>query len=58
MPRMITIKEAVLETGLSYDYLRNLCLENKIVYVKSGSKYFINADKLAEYLNGGGGNDR
>ena len=27
------IDEAMEESGLSYDYLRKLCLQNKIVYV-------------------------
>lgn len=53
MPVMLTIKQAAVETGLSYNFLRQLCLQNKIVFVKSGNKYFINSEKLTEYLNAG-----
>lgn len=53
MPTMITIKQAAVKTGLSYNFIRQLCLKNKIVFVKSGNKYFINSEKLTEYLNEG-----
>lgn len=52
MPRMCTIKECAAETGLNYEFLRKLCLQKKIVFIKSGSKYLINLDKLIDYLNG------
>lgn len=51
LPRMISLKEAASETGLSYYCLRNLCLANKIVHIISGNKFLVNADKLAAYLN-------
>ncbi len=53
IPKMRTIKETAVITGLAYNYLRNLCLSNKIVYVRAGNKYLINVDKLIEYLNNG-----
>ena len=53
IPRMLTIKATAQETGLAYNYIRNLCLQNKIVYVKAGNKYLINIDKLIDYLNSG-----
>lgn len=52
IPEMITIKEAAARTGLSYDYIRKLCLQGKIVFRKVGNKRLINMGKLAEYLNG------
>lgn len=52
LPTMLTIKQCVEETGLSYDRIRKLCLENRIVYIRSGNKYFVNKEKLAAYLNG------
>lgn len=52
MPRMLKIKEAAELTGLSYHFLRQLCLEGKVFHVKAGNRYFINADSLAAYLNG------
>lgn len=31
VPTMVTIKEASLKTGLSYDFIRKLCLRNEII---------------------------
>ena len=53
IPTMITIKEASIQTGLSYEYIRKLCLQKKIVFVKAGCKYLINMEKLVEFLNQG-----
>ncbi len=53
VPRMVTIKEAAMDTGLSYDYIRKLCLQKKIVHVKAGTKYLVNWGKLVEFLNEG-----
>lgn len=53
IPRMGTIKQTAIETGLSYNYIRTLCLQNKIVYVKAGNKYLVNIDKFIEFLNKG-----
>ncbi|MDY4115124.1 excisionase family DNA-binding protein [Blautia sp. HCP3S3_D9] len=53
IPTMVSIKEASSRTGLSYDYIRKLCLQKKIVFVKAGSKYLINLEKLVIFLNDG-----
>ena len=53
IPVMWTIKEASQNTGLSYDFIRKLCLQNRIVHVKAGRKYLVNSEKLVEYLNSG-----
>ena len=53
VPHMCTIKQTAKETGLAYNYIRNLCLQNKIVYVRAGNKYLVNVDKLIDYLNEG-----
>lgn len=53
VPRMCTIKQTAEKTGLAYNYIRNLCLQNKIVYVRAGNKYLVNVDKLIDYLNTG-----
>ena len=53
IPTMVTIRMAADQTGLSYDYIRKLCLAGKIVFVRSGSKYLINMEKLVDYLNNG-----
>lgn len=54
MPRMIGLKQASQETGLSYNCLRQLCLKGEIAHVRAGTKFLINAEKLAEYLNSSG----
>ena len=52
MPRMGTISAAAALTGLTYSCLRRWILEGKFPYfVRSGSKYLVNMDKLAEWLN-------
>lgn len=52
IPRMIGLRDAAETTGLSYYYLRQLCLSNSIVYVRAGTKYLVNLDKLIDFLNG------
>lgn len=52
-PIMISLRDAVTLSGLSYDRLRKLCLTNKLVHVRSGAKIFINREKLIEYLERG-----
>lgn len=52
MPTMWTINQAKEATGLSYEFLRQLCLQGKVVHIKTGNKYLINAEKLRDYLNG------
>ena len=53
IPKMITLNEASELSGLSYDFLRKRCMDGTLVHIRSGRKYLINADKLAEYLNEG-----
>jgi len=50
-PTLLTIKQTAERTGLAVHYIRQLCLENKIVYRKAGAKYLINFEKFIEYLN-------
>jgi len=50
-PTMLTIKETAQRLGLAKHYVRQLCLQGKIIYCKAGNKYLINIDKLIEYLN-------
>ena len=54
LPRMKTIKEMMELTGLSYTFLRKLCMQNEIVHIRTGKKYLINYDKFVDYLNGEG----
>lgn len=52
-PTMLTIKEVSECTKLSYNFIRQLCLNNKIIYVKAGTKYLINYEKFIDFLNTG-----
>ena len=51
IPTMATIQEAANQTGLSYDYIRKLCIQGKIIYVQTGTKRLVYMDKLRIYLN-------
>lgn len=59
MPKMVTIRVAAEQTGLTYSCLRRWILEGKFTYfVRAGSKYLINLEKLVEFLNSpAGGNE-
>lgn len=60
IPEMVTIKKASERTGVSYDRIRKLCKQGRIVYIKTGAKYLVNFGKFVEYLNTGdqiGGDD-
>ena len=51
--QMVTLKEASDRTGISYDWLRKMCINGKIVYIKAGNKFLLNWEKLVDYLNAG-----
>lgn len=58
MPTMVTIQAAANQTGLTYSGLRRLILEGKFLYyVRVGSRYLVNLEKLAEFLNTPAGGD-
>ena len=58
VPEMVTIKEASNRTGLSYDYLRKMCLGGRIVHIRVGNgKFLINFGRLIEWLNTSCGGD-
>lgn len=52
-PQMLTIKETAERTGLSYDFIRKLCLRRKIIFIRSGAKYLVNYDRFIDFLNAG-----
>lgn len=52
-PTMLTIQETSNRTGVSYDCIRKLCMQNKIKYIKAGKKYLINFGRFVEFLNEG-----
>ena len=51
IPTMLSIPDTAKRTGLSKTYIRQLCWDRKISFVKSGSKYLVNLEKLVEFLN-------
>jgi len=53
MVYMATISKAVESTGLSRACIRRLIFTNKITYIKSGTKYYINMESLTKYLQKG-----
>lgn len=53
IPEMVTLREASNRTGLSYDWLRKLCLQGRLVHIRAGNKFLINFRKLIDYLNTG-----
>lgn len=58
IPHMVGIDEAAKMFGLTRYFVRQLCWNKKIVFVKAGQKYLINVEKLADYLNRGDTNEQ
>lgn len=53
-PEMISIKEAAGRTGLPVHFIRECVRRGDVVAVQAGTKkFFVNADSLRAYLNGG-----
>ena len=50
---METINEASKISGLAKYSIRQMVLQNKVKYVRTGKKYLINIESLIEYLNQG-----
>jgi len=57
MPMMASLYDAAEQTGMSYWWLRNKCLDGTLVHVKSGNKIMVNMPLLLDYLNGKKGSD-
>ena len=53
VPVMTTIIETAEKTGLAKHYIRQCCLNNKIVHVRCGKRILINFNKFVEFLNTG-----
>jgi predicted site-specific integrase-resolvase len=51
---MIGLREASSRTGMSYNCLRLWCREGRIAHVQAGKKFFVNWDKLCEFLDRAG----
>jgi len=57
VPLMVTIKEASMMSGLSYDAIRKLCMSNQVKHIRVGCKYFVNWNRFVEFLNEGSEQD-
>lgn len=51
-PKMMKISDASAQSGLSPYALRKLCRTGKVRFVCTGSRWLINADSLAAFLEG------
>lgn len=58
LPQMRTINQIATEFGLARHFVRQAVLNGKVVHVKSGKKFLINADAFAKWLNVGEGEAR
>lgn len=54
IPTMLTIPQIVERfPAFNYNFVRRLCIENKICYVRVGrGRYLINLEKFVDWLNG------
>lgn len=50
-PEMLTLNETSSRSGLPYGYIRKLCIQGKIVHIRTGVKYLVNWNKFVDYLN-------
>ena len=53
VPTFKTIAETSEFIGLSQYFVRKLIINQKIKYIKSGSKYLINIQSLIQFLQNG-----
>ena len=53
IPNMTTINETAEKTGLAKHYIRQCCINNKIIHIRCGRRILINFDKFIEFLNTG-----
>lgn len=53
IPKMLSIAQTAKVIGLAKHYDRQLVLQGKVKYIRSGVKYLLNLDSLINYLNNG-----
>ena len=58
VPCMITINEAAQIVKLAKYHIRQLVLQDKVKYIKTGRKYLLNLDSLINYLQNGDKKER
>lgn len=52
-PQMLSIAQTAKVIGLAKHHVRQLVLQDKVKYVRSGVKYLLNLNSLINYLNNG-----
>lgn len=52
IPQMIGLKECSSKTGLSYNALRHMCLDNRVPNIRCGRTIKVNYTALCRILNG------
>lgn len=50
-PEMLSIRQTAKRANLPERFVRNLCRNNKISFVKSGKKYLVNWQQFVAFLN-------
>ena len=53
VPKMLTIEETAKTFNLPKNFIRQAVLDGRIVHVKAGKKFLINAQKVEDWLNAG-----
>ena len=53
IPKMLTIEETAKTFNLPKNFVRQAVLDGRIIHVKAGKKFLINAHKVEEWLNTG-----
>jgi excisionase family DNA binding protein len=54
LPKMLTIEETAKTFNLPKNFIRQAVLDGRIIHVKAGKKFLINAQKVEDWLNTGG----
>ena len=53
VPRFGTINDCAKMTSLSKFHVRQLVRQNKVKYIRAGTKYLVNINSLIDYFNQG-----
>ena len=54
IPTMLKIRAAAEKTHLPYYHILKLCKEGTLPHIRAGKVYYVNLEKLVEYLNSQG----
>lgn len=52
-PVIMTLPKIAEEFGLPYPMLYHWAKENRFPYIKSGNRFYVNRDKIIDFLNNG-----